>query len=179
MRLRRINHEGFAAVLPVAEGAEDAVREMLVGLPRGSQSPFASLPGTHFARLVLLQFRDRHERALDGVPRCLFFAAEFDMFVHSYLGALCTRMGDQADAIFGHCPGYPGAAGPPAFTRWMLDHRVRPGFSVLGNPRGTADEIARSLELRERIIAFAVKTRHLEPSALSKRWAQQDWEVTP
>lgn len=178
MRARgALNPEGFAALLPLWEGREDDVRKQLRTIPAGRRSPFASVPGTHFARLTLVaRLRDRNDHELGQVPFCLFFAAEFDMFVGGYLELLCTSLGEQADGIFGRCVGYPGTGAPPAFVSWMLDHRVPAGFSLHGNPGATADEVARSLELRERIIAFAVETRGLEPAALSERWVRQDWD---
>jgi hypothetical protein len=172
-----INREGFAALLPLWDGQEDDVREQLRTIPTGRRSPFASLPSTHFARLTLVpRLRDRDDQELLRVPFCLFFAAEFDMFVGGYLEVLCTSLGAQADEIFGRCVGYPGTGAPAAFVSWMLDHRVPAGFSLHGNPGATADEVHSSLELRERIIAFAVETRGLEPAALRERWARQDWE---
>ena len=57
----------------------------------------------------------------------------------------------------------------------MLEHRVPAGFSVHANPDVTADEVETSLDLRERIMAFALETRDLDPAALRQRWAQQDW----
>jgi hypothetical protein len=172
-----INREGFAALLPVWEGEEDDVRERLRTIPPGRRSPFALLPSTHFARLTLVPpLRDRYDRELGGVPFCLFFAAEFDMFVRGYLDMLCTSLGERADELFGRCVGYPGTGAPAAFVTWMLEHRVPAGFSVHGNPGATAAEVQRSLGLRERIIAFAVETRGFEPAALRERWAQQDWD---
>jgi hypothetical protein len=174
---RSINREGFAALLPLWEGEEDDAREHLRTIPSGRRSPFALVPGTHFARLTLVpRLRDRDEHELRHVPFCLFFAAEFDMFVGGYLDMLCISLGEQADAIFGRCVGYPGTGAPAAFVGWMLDHRVPAGFSLHGNPGATADEVQSSLDLRERIIAFAIETRGLEPAALRERWAQEDWD---
>jgi hypothetical protein len=172
-----VNTEGFAAVLPLWEGQEDDVRQHLRTIPNGRRSPFASVPGTHFARLTLVpRLRDRNDNELRQVPFCLFFAAEFDMFVRGYLEMLCTSLDEQADGIFGRCVGYPGTRAPAAFVSWMLQHRVPAGFSFHGNPGATADEVASSLELRERIIAFAVETRGLEPTVLKERWVREEWD---
>lgn len=178
MRARgSLKREGFAALLPLWDGREHDVRDQLRTIPVGRRSPFASVHGTHFARLTLVpRLRDRNDQELRQVPFCLFFAAEFDMFVGGYLEMLCTSLGEQADDIFGGCVGYPGTGAPATFVSWMLDHRVPAGFSLHGNPGATADEVQSSLELRERIIAFAVETRGLEPAELRERWARHDWE---
>jgi hypothetical protein len=170
MRRRDPDREGFAALLPVLEDDEAAVREVLQRLNDGATSPFASLSGTHFVRLVVLP-------PFGGLPALLFFAAEFDAVVGGFLEALCTVMPDQSDEIFGRCLRYPGTGAPPEFKRWMLAHRVRPGFTVIGNPGASADEVERCLLLRQHIIDFALETRDANAAELSARWAEQDWET--
>jgi len=163
---RGINGEGFAALLPVLEDDQAAVPELLRNLPTGPASPFAGLSGTHFARLVLLP-------PFGGLPALLFFAAEFDAFVGGFLETLCTAMPSQIEEIFQRCHRYPGTAAPPEFTRWMLAHRVRPGFTVIGNPGVSADEVERCLLLRQQIIDFALETRHADAAELHRRWQRQ------
>jgi hypothetical protein len=167
---RRLNREGFAALLPVLEADEEPVQDVLDALPTGPASPFARLSGTHFVRLVLL-------RPFGGLPALLFFAAEFDAFVGGFLEALCTTMPSQSDEIFGHCYRYPGTSAPPEFKRWMLAHRVRPGFTIIGNPGVSADEVGRCLGLRQHIIDFALETRHADAAELHALWLEQEWET--
>jgi hypothetical protein len=171
-----IDSEGFAALLPVREGAEQSVCEAVRGLSPGKESPFARLPGTLFARLILIpRLRDRHERELSEIPFCLFLAAEFDIATVRWLESLCASLPDDLERLFGFCAGYPGAGATEAFMSWMLEHRVPAGFSLHGYPQLSCERIEQSLELRERIIAFALETRGLEPAALSERWAQENW----
>lgn len=169
---------GLAVLLPVIPGHEGAVREMVRELPPGEDSPFARLECTHFVRLLLVPaFPPRDEGELGDPPACLLFSAEFDIPVAGYVEALCTLMPREADAIFGHCAGYPGAGVPPTFGAWLSGHRVRAGFSVHGNIEATVDDVLESLRLRDRIIAFAVDTRALDPVALKERWDLEDWEA--
>lgn len=176
MRGRGINREGLAALLPVLEGREGELRDALAAMPAGRASPFARIGATHFARLVVLdEFPGRNGGTLADMPACLFFGAEFDTSVAGYLEALCTLLPDEADAIFGICVGYPGANVPPLVRNWMLRHRVRPGFSIYGNPQASVRQVVDSLRLRERIIGFAVETRTLAPAALKDVWNAQDW----
>lgn len=172
-----INREGFAALLPVREGQAEEVRRLTRALGPGEQSPFARLPGTLFARLTLVgRLRDHHERELSDVPFSLFFAAEFDMRSGRWLETVCASLPEDLERTLGCCAGYPGAGAPAAFTRWMLEHRVPAGFSVHGYPQLSCEQVARSLALRERIVAFVLDTRGLEPAALAERWAREDWE---
>ena len=65
--------------------------------------------------------------------------------------------------------GYPGGRCAGGVRGLDAEHRVPAGFSVHANPGATADEVETSLDLRERIIAFApFETRDLEPAALSR-----------
>jgi hypothetical protein len=171
-----INPAGLAVLLPVLGGQEQTLGARLEALPDGDESPFATLSSTHFARLVLVPgLRDGADRVVPGVPALLFFSAEFDLRVSGYLEALCALMPSDVDEIFELCQGYPGVASPRRFKRWLLDHRVRPGFSIQGNPGATAAGVVESLALRDRIIEFAVKTQGLEPQALLEAWRERDW----
>lgn len=177
MTPRGINREGFAALLPVREGAEREVRETVRALASGEASPFARLPGTLFARLILVpRLRDRHERELSGVPFCLYFAAEFDLVAGRWLEALRASLPDELDRMFAPCLGYPGAGAGQGFASWMLEHRVPAGFSLHGYPELATEQVARALELRERIVAFALDSRGLDPAALAERFARENWE---
>ena len=177
MRRRGINRKGLAVLLPVIDGKAATVGEAIGKLDARKESPFARIGSTHFARLVLIErFPGRHKnQTLPRVPACLFFSAEFDITVSGYLEALCTLMPKQADSVFELCAGYPGVRVPPLFEQWMERHRVKAGFSVQGNPDAGVRQVVDSLELRERIIRFAVDTRALEPPALREAWDAEDW----
>jgi hypothetical protein len=176
VRRRGFNRKGLAALLPVREGRRDELADAIAALPAGPDSPFARIGSTHFARLVLLDgFPGRDGGTLPGMPACLFFGAEFDIPEAGYLEALCTLMPDEADAVFGTCAGYPGASVPPLVGEWMLRHRIKAGFSVVGNPQASVRQVLDSLRLREQIVGFAVETRALAPAALKQAWDARDW----
>jgi hypothetical protein len=180
VRRRGIDREGLAALLPVLEGREVELQDALEALPTGHRSPFGRIGSTHFARLLIVDdFLGPDGLPLGDMPACLFFGAEFDMPVAGYLEALCVRLPEQADALFGHCAEYPGADLPPAFAEWMKSHRVRPGFSLQANPQATVHEVVTALALRKRIIDFALATRNLAPAALRAAWEAEDWEPAP
>jgi hypothetical protein len=176
VRRRGINRAGLAAVLPVLDERTAALREAVERLPKGTESPFARIGSTHFARLVLIErFRGKEDEELAKVPACLFFSAEFDISEEGWLEAVCTLLPDDADRVFVSCAGYPGAAVPPLFAKWMLRHRVRAGFSLHANPQATVGEAIRALALRERVMAFALATGSLDPAELHKAWKASEW----
>jgi hypothetical protein len=177
---RGINREGLAVLLPVLKEREEELNAALDALPAGRASPFGRIGSTHFARLVVVhEFPSRNDGTLADMPTCLFFGAEFDATVAGYVEALCALLPDEADGIFGTCVGYPGANVPPLVIDWMLRHRVRPGFSIHGNPQADVRQVIDSLSLRERIIEFAVETRTLAPAELKAAWDAQDWGNAP
>jgi hypothetical protein len=171
-----INREGLAALLPVPDDRREELGRALGAMPAGQASPLARIGATHFARLVVLdEFPGRNGGKLSGMPACLFFGAEFDIPVAGYLEALCTRLPEEADAVFRTCAGYPGVSVPPLFSKWMLRHRIKAGFSLHGNPQVGVREVVESLRLRARIIEFALETRTLAPAALKEAWDSQNW----
>jgi hypothetical protein len=176
MRRPGFNRSGLAALLPVHKGRRDELADAIEALPAGRDSPFARIGSTHFARLVLVDgIPGRDGGTLPGMPAYLFFGAEFDIPAAGYLEALWTLMPDEADAVFGTCAGYPGASVPPLVSDWMLRHRIKAGFSVVGNPQASVRHVRDSLRLRKQIVAFAVETRALAPAALKQAWDAQDW----
>jgi Dyp-type peroxidase family len=180
MRRRGITRAGLAALFPIVAGHERELGQRVKALPRGERSPFARLECTHFARLVVLPSqRYPAGPGQENLPACLLFSSEFDITPEGYLEALCARMAAEADRIFGHCNGYPGVSTPPRFQRWVLDHRVKAGFSIHGNADAEVGRIRRSLALRKRLIAFAVTTRDDAPPALLQRWRSETWDAPP
>jgi Dyp-type peroxidase family len=180
VRRRGITRAGLVALLPIVAGEREKLDTLIRGFHGGEGSPFARVESTHFARLVVLPVQ--RFPAVDGpenLPACLLFSSEFDITPEGYLEALCTRIPAEAHDIFKHCTGYPGVSTPPRFQRWVLDHHVKAGFSIHGNPDATVDRIRRSLALRDRLIAFVVASRDDDPAALLRRWRSEDWEVRP
>jgi hypothetical protein len=180
VRRRGISRAGLAAVLPVLDGKLAAVRDAVEELPTGSESPFARVGSTHFARLVVIEtFLGKDDEPLANVPACVFFAAEFDISVAGWLEAVCTLLPDDADRVFVGCAGYPGAHVPPLFASWMLRHRVRAGFSLHANPQATVREVINALALRQRVSEFALATRSLGPAELHEAWEESEWAGAP
>ena len=56
------------------------------------------------------------QRRRDALTPRLLFSSNHDGEVGAYLEGLRTGMGADADAIWGHCRGYPGHADGPGFA---------------------------------------------------------------
>jgi hypothetical protein len=145
----------FCALTPVAD--EPALRAELAGW---DESPFARLPGTHFARFVVLPGLRREHAAqpADALPGpYLMFSAFFDGDQELYLEALCAEIPDAADAVWRHCrghPGHPGAHGH-AFRRWLRAHRVAATQAFAASPEASVADVREALAFRRRFRDFA------------------------
>jgi len=76
----------------------------------------AKLPDTHFTRFFVLE-----DRELDPL---LVWESNHDGRPAKYLRACAAAQPAGLDAIFSFSPGYPGAADPAAFARWMIRHSL-------------------------------------------------------
>jgi hypothetical protein len=161
----------LSVLTPVLPDRREALAATLAGLPDGEASPLACVPGTHFARWVLAPSL-RRRTDLGAGTACLVFAVEFDhRSAREYLEDLCRRVPDEADVVWRHCAGYPGAL-DYRFVSWLLGHRIEPGFSIVAFPSATVAEIREALALRERVATFAVAAQRMPAQRLREAWRE-------
>lgn len=156
----------LTSVLP---DRREALAATLAGLPEGEASPLARVPGTHFARWVVAPSLRRQSDLGPGTA-CLVFAVEFDhRNATEYLEDVRRRLPDEADGVWRHCAGYPGAA---RLVTWLLAHRVQPGFSIVAFPAATVAEVREGLALRARLAAFALAAQRTPTEGLREAWRE-------
>jgi hypothetical protein len=136
-------------------------------------SPLARVPGTHFARWVILEdvvYQGGRQRRDALNASRLLFTSNFDGPLDPYLEALRTELADDADAIWGHCAGYPGRADAPAFAAYLRDHQVESAlfFGAYGDQ--TVAEVQANLARRTQLIEFAMGAQGLAPPELQARF---------
>jgi hypothetical protein len=135
---------------PLRGGEAEAARTAIAAL----DEPFARVPGTHLARVQVLE---------DGQ---LLLAADYDGDLERWLVAAAQEL----DSVLAHCAFWPGADDPAAIVGWARDRVVPAGFSVVGSPHATVAEVAEALALRERLLRFAAETEGLDDEALHAAW---------
>ncbi|HEV7804282.1 MAG TPA: hypothetical protein VGO80_00570 [Solirubrobacteraceae bacterium] len=160
---------------PIRGGLEAELRELLAAIPAGRQSPFAKLPGTHFARLVIvdgLAFEGARGRKPELRLQYLLFSSVFDGPRDDYLRELCARIPDEAEAIWGRCLGAPTpvAADDDAFAAWIGHNQVQTGAFFAPYGDATVRRIVESLDLCRRLREFAQRTQYLSPPQLKARY---------
>src|SRR5580704_13871504 len=107
------------------------IRKYLATLPTGEQSPFALAPGTHLARLVVMD-----DVVYVGMPACeeslkskyLVFESNCDGDMDNYLRGLVAAIPEHLDAIWKHCTGYPGIADVMKFLAYMKACQIDTSF---------------------------------------------------
>ena len=158
---------------PILPGHEDALRAHLAALPLGEESPLARLDQLHLSRIqifnALVDQGPPHRR--ETLKRAhLLFTSTIDGDLDPYLDTICERIGDEADAWWGHCAGYPGTADRAAFKRYIRAHKVDTSLLAVANPGATVHDVRASLALRERVVDFAADVQGLDAAALRERF---------
>jgi hypothetical protein len=163
----------LAVLAPVLDGREAALRRTLEALPDEALSPLARVRGLHFSRWVIVpdlvygsepQKPDRLKRPL------LVFTSTFDGSLDEHLRALLEGLADTADAVWGHCDGWPGRH---AARDWLLGHRVHTGLFVAAYPRAPVEQVRSALDARRRLLALAEKTQDADTETLRRRFLEE------
>ena len=146
----------LAVHAPVTPGRAGPLRAAIAALPTGAASPLASLPATHYARLVVA------EGVRDGAV--FVFSAVTDLAHDAYLDAVLGQLGDLPDRLWSQCPGWPGAEAAVAARTWLQRHVVRLTlpFATWDAPLG---RVQAGLALRARLVEFAPGAQDLTPEA--------------
>jgi hypothetical protein len=166
---RRGQAQALTVVAGIVRGREESLRATLEALPDGAASPLAKLPGTHFARFVIapdLLVRGGMAGANEDDTNHLIFTACLDGELSPWLTALCERIPETADAVFGACEQYPGCGDHAAFARWVADNRLRTAAFTGGYLRAPLAEVREALALRERLRTFAPRAQHMGAAEL-------------
>ena len=140
----------FILLAQLRGGEANAARAAIGAL----DEPFARVPGTHLARLQVLE--GRH----------LLLAADHDGALEPWLLAAAREL----ESVLAHCAFWPGAGDPAEVVRWARERELPAGFSVVGSPHATVEEVGEALRLRERLARFAAETEGLGDDDLHAAW---------
>jgi hypothetical protein len=152
---------GFTVLKPIEAGQLRAIAAAIDGLGR-SPSPFAEVPGTHFARLVIL---DRYPFT---APPHLLFSCVVDGDIDDYLQRLCERIPAAVTDVWRHCSDAPHPLGrePAAFARWLRQGQLQ--TKTFFGPYGSAQvhEVHEALRLRDEAQELARSMQNESPRVL-------------
>lgn len=138
--------EGIAVIIPICAGEEETCRSVLEGINSGESGTvhidFARQNITHFARLVIIEDRDRgaeHKR--------IMFSAIFDGRPEDFFADMRDSTSDL-DAVWGQCEGY---SGKNNFVQFMMKHNNKTGTILRGHRYDTVKDIQNYLALRDEL----------------------------
>jgi len=163
----------LTVVAPIVAGQEAAAREAIEALPAGPDSPLARLGGLHFSRIHVvseLVFQGPKQRHRDHLRASqLIFTSTFDgRELEPYVEALRTAA--SPDTWWRYCVGYPGSDDATDFARFVREHQIDSSLFASAHPQARVPHVLESLELRERIIGFAIDAHGLDAGALQQRF---------
>ncbi len=145
---------------PLRDGEADGARAAIAAL----DEPFACVPGTHLARLQVL--RPPPQRFRGRTRHYVLLAADHDGAAEPWLAAAAREL----DSVLAHCAFWPGAADPAEVVRWARARELHAGFSVVGAPHASVEQVGEALALRERLAALAAQAAILDDAALQAAW---------
>ena len=171
----RRNRVGVAysltVVAPIVAGREQAAREAIEALP---EDALARLDRLHFSRLHVvseLVFQGPPQRFRERLQAShMVFTSTVDGELDPYLDAL--RGHADPDAWWQHCSGYPRSADRAAFGRFVRDHQIDSSLFASAHPDARVERVLESLDLRERIVAFAAEAQGLDAATLHRRFRE-------
>jgi hypothetical protein len=151
------------------------IRKYLATLPTDERSLFAVAPGTHLARLVVMD-----DVIYVGSPACeehlkskyLVFESNCDGDLTAYLTGLATSVPQQLDAIWSHCVGYPGASNLQAFIEYMKACQLETTFYFAAVNDKSLPETLRALQTQRAVSDFIADHQGLEPARLQSEFKQ-------
>ena len=151
------------------------IRKYLATLSIGEDSPFALAPGTHLARLVVMD-----DVIYVGMPSCeehlkskyLVFESNCDGNLDDYLGGLATAVPTHLDEIWKHCVGYPeaGARDRAAFIRYMKACQVETTFYFAAVNDKSVPETLQALQTQTAVAEFIATHQGMEPAKLQSEF---------
>jgi hypothetical protein len=150
------------------------IRNYLATLSNGEDSPFALAPGTHLARLVVMD-----DVVFVGAPsieehlksKYLVFESNCDGDLDGYLTGLASAAPQHLDAIWSHCVGYPGTDNPRAFLNYMKACQLETTFFFAAVNNKSVPETLRALQTQRAVADFIARHQGIEPTLLQAQFA--------
>jgi hypothetical protein len=161
----------LTVLTPILDGQESSLARYLNEMETGPRSPLAGVPGTHFARWVVVGdvvFEGPRQRPDHLSQARLLFTSNLDGPLEPYLERLGPALGASADAIWRHCSGYPGSADSREFARYLRAHQVESSLFFAAYGDRTVEDVRRSLATRRKVIELALRAQGMAPDQLQE-----------
>jgi hypothetical protein len=165
---RRVGIRALTILSPVIDDEQawpshvQQLRMLLRSQPRDTRSPFAAIPGTHTARLAILD--DLPFVSLSaGFERLnspyLIFEANVDMDSESYFTAMAERSREFVDSVWSHCNGYPGTDNLSDFIRYLSECQLETTWCFADVNDKSVNDTLRALNIQRSVMMFIGKNQ--------------------
>lgn len=178
-RFRALDHNrtgtayGLTVFSAIHKGREESVRSLIEAIPKGQRSPLARLENLHFSRLHIfdeLVYQGGSQKRDTLNHAYLVFTASFDGDLGPFLDSLCEKVGADADAWWRDCIAFPGTADRAAFKKWIATNQIHNALFASPYPNEGVRAVRDALELRERVLEFAIGAQGLDAASLKARF---------
>ncbi len=157
---------------PIKPGMAEELRTYIEGL--ASESPFARLERTHFARLMIVPDMPVPAGVQDPMDGpYLMLTANFDGDVDSWLDELAARVVPEAAEIWGRCIACPKPAEGAALKAYLWRNQLQSGVAFAAYSQASVAQIRGALDKRARLTAFVVRAQEMEPPARRKAFLKE------
>jgi hypothetical protein len=151
------------------------IRKYLATLSTDAGSPFAIAPGTHLARLAVMD-----DVIYVGMPACeehlkskyLVFESNCDGDFDSYLRGLAAAIPQHLDAIWGHCTAYPGAADITKFLAYMKACQIDTTFFFAAVNNKSVTDTLSALQTQRAVADFIACHQGVEPTQTQREFLE-------
>jgi hypothetical protein len=162
----------LTVLTPVRPGEEPALQNSLARFSQGGDNPLSRVAEIHFARWVVLSgapwlYRGLPRRNRPLRMQYLLFTSTANRPPEQHVEDLRTGLRGHADAVWGHCVGYPGHERSADFCRYLLHNRL-PVHRWFAAYDATVHQVREALDLRRRHAEFAVRTQMTDDLDLQK-----------
>jgi hypothetical protein len=149
------------------------IRDYLSTLPTDGRSPFALAPGTHLARLAVMD-----DVIFVGSPaieehlqsKYLVFETNCDSDLEPYLRGLVGAVTSHIDAIWQHCTGYPGCADFSKLLAYMKACQITTSFFFAAVNNKTVPQTLVALQTQQAVADFIASHQGMEPAQLQREF---------
>ncbi len=150
-----------------------ALRNHLRSLPADQRSPLAQVPGTHMARLVVMD-----DVPYPGAPSdedhlgsaYLLFVADVDGELDPYLASLARGARPFVEAVWSHCVAYPGVGHVPSFVRYMKRCALATALFFADVKDASVPQRRRALWAQAELAAFIARNQGRSPCELQREF---------
>jgi hypothetical protein len=173
---RNVSGQAYALTVltPILDGHAAELAAHLDALPEGPDSPLARVAGTHLGRWVVIdqvKYMGHGQRHRDQLAAArLLFTSNFDGELDPYLEQLQAGLGDDADAIWRHCRGYPGRG--VGFAPYLKAHQLEAALFFAAYGDRTLEQVHADLGKRTRLIEFALEAQRMDAEQLKSRFLE-------